>query len=463
MSFKIFKQRIKEKIGKAEKSEYPEGYIELRTQIDHTQDYLNKAIKNISNYCQKSEGITKVQTEVGQFLVDSGLQENDEMAETLLKIGEGLKSLATIHHSMLVNIVEKFIQPNMEYKKEIKHSNQTHKKYENKRLEYDAQCETVNKLKSKEKSDPQKIQQEEEKLTTLDNEKDEHFEESLEDTLNVLLKRKTKHLNQLNELLLSFHHYFAEGYTLTHDLKEPLEKLQEKANKKAQTYKQEMCEKIVNGSSSSSTNSANTSSANLSSPVVVKKQPEEDNNPVLLSPPTTTSSPVLSKGISGSTSSISSNKDTTKKATSEKVVATSTSSVTTTTSSKVIDTVKALYAYDAQDSNELSFNEGDVLVVYEKEEDDGWWKGAKEKTPNKIGIFPSNFVVPLNGGGDDSSGGKTVMAIYDYDATESNELTMKMNDSIEIMDGGEGGWLMGKNLRTGQVGLFPSNFTNMDQ
>ncbi|XP_071965798.1 unconventional myosin-Ie-like isoform X2 [Antedon mediterranea] len=49
---------------------------------------------------------------------------------------------------------------------------------------------------------------------------------------------------------------------------------------------------------------------------------------------------------------------------------------------------RALYAYDAQDTDELSFNTGDVFSII-KEEESGWWKG---KFNGREGLFPSNYI-----------------------------------------------------------------------
>ncbi|XP_033750743.1 unconventional myosin-Ie-like isoform X1 [Pecten maximus] len=52
---------------------------------------------------------------------------------------------------------------------------------------------------------------------------------------------------------------------------------------------------------------------------------------------------------------------------------------------------RCLYAYDAQDVDELSFNEGDVIEIV-KEEATGWWTG---KLRAKQGLFPANYVEKL--------------------------------------------------------------------
>jgi myosin-1 len=50
--------------------------------------------------------------------------------------------------------------------------------------------------------------------------------------------------------------------------------------------------------------------------------------------------------------------------------------------------LKALYAYDAAEADELSFAVGDVIELVSKD-DPGWWTG---KCRGRTGIFPSNYV-----------------------------------------------------------------------
>ena len=52
---------------------------------------------------------------------------------------------------------------------------------------------------------------------------------------------------------------------------------------------------------------------------------------------------------------------------------------------------KALYDCEADNEDELSFKEGDVLLLVSKEEDE-WWHGFIAGHPNKQGMFPATFV-----------------------------------------------------------------------
>jgi hypothetical protein len=54
---------------------------------------------------------------------------------------------------------------------------------------------------------------------------------------------------------------------------------------------------------------------------------------------------------------------------------------------------RALYAYTAQEADELTFNEGDVLYLIRNEQD-GWMFGTKSGSV-KQGLFPANYVEPM--------------------------------------------------------------------
>jgi hypothetical protein len=54
--------------------------------------------------------------------------------------------------------------------------------------------------------------------------------------------------------------------------------------------------------------------------------------------------------------------------------------------------VLALYSYQSTSADELSFHKGSVISVISKDEGD-WWKGELN---GKVGLFPSNYVQPLD-------------------------------------------------------------------
>lgn len=50
---------------------------------------------------------------------------------------------------------------------------------------------------------------------------------------------------------------------------------------------------------------------------------------------------------------------------------------------------RALYKYTAQQPDELSFEEGDLLYVFDMTSDPNWWKARCDR---KAGLIPSNYV-----------------------------------------------------------------------
>ena len=66
------------------------------------------------------------------------------------------------------------------------------------------------------------------------------------------------------------------------------------------------------------------------------------------------------------------------------------SSSVTTTSVSVKEQCMVLFPYVAQNEDELSLAEGQLITIITKDcEDKGWWKGELD---GRVGVFPDNFV-----------------------------------------------------------------------
>jgi len=118
-----------------------------------------------------------------------------------------------------------------------------------------------------------------------------------------------------------------------------------------------------------------------------------------------------------------------------------------------------IYAYDATEDNELTFGEGEIIYLIEKD-DSGWWRGRNKKGVE--GVFPSNFVEVVGEEGGGTSGTVEInsdfTALYDYEAEDDTELTIKEGEILHVISETDG-WYFGTNAQ-GSKGNFPSNFVD---
>ncbi|XP_026165745.1 intersectin-1 isoform X5 [Mastacembelus armatus] len=129
----------------------------------------------------------------------------------------------------------------------------------------------------------------------------------------------------------------------------------------------------------------------------------------------------------------------------------------------------AMYTYESSEQGDLSFQQGDIVMVTRKEGD--WWTGM---VGSKTGVFPSNYV-KLRDSASDSLGpaGKTgslgkkpeiAQVIAPYSATGAEQLTLAPGQLILIRKKNPGGWWEGELQARGkkrQIGWFPANYVKL--
>ncbi|XP_077351617.1 intersectin-1 isoform X3 [Festucalex cinctus] len=129
----------------------------------------------------------------------------------------------------------------------------------------------------------------------------------------------------------------------------------------------------------------------------------------------------------------------------------------------------AMYTYESSEQGDLSFQQGDVVVVSRTEGD--WWTGT---VAGKTGVFPSNYVKPRDASSESlgpagkmgSLGKKPEIAqvIAPYCATGAEQLTLAPGQLILIRKKNPGGWWEGELQARGkkrQIGWFPANYVKL--
>ena len=132
-------------------------------------------------------------------------------------------------------------------------------------------------------------------------------------------------------------------------------------------------------------------------------------------------------------------------------------------------TARAKYRYQATAirKDELSFEEGDEVVVMEKEAD-GWWKG---RCGTRIGWFPFSYVEEV--GVSEATPEKSlfsqrekfpfgVRANYPFNSKDPEELEFQKGDLLDIIDKSEDDpdWWIARNAN-GEKGLIPRNYVEI--
>lgn len=127
--------------------------------------------------------------------------------------------------------------------------------------------------------------------------------------------------------------------------------------------------------------------------------------------------------------------------------------------------VRALYDYEAASPDELSIAEGDTLHIQDDDDGSSGWLRATSSSSGKSGLVPANYVEPVEAddgdeGSEEASSHGRVRALYDYDAQEGNELSLREGQEVSLTDVGfsfGSGWVEGVD-EEGNVGVFPANY-----
>ncbi|CAG8513808.1 2519_t:CDS:10, partial [Dentiscutata heterogama] len=116
----------------------------------------------------------------------------------------------------------------------------------------------------------------------------------------------------------------------------------------------------------------------------------------------------------------------------------------------------ALYDYTAQNDDEISFKEDDILYILEND-DEEWWKaklkieknGDENTEEGQIGLVPSNYI-------QEAECKNVLKAVYDYESQSDEELSFKEDDILYLYDKDDSDWYLVK--FNDVFGYIPANY-----
>ncbi|XP_035765937.1 SH3 domain-containing protein 19 [Neolamprologus brichardi] len=126
-----------------------------------------------------------------------------------------------------------------------------------------------------------------------------------------------------------------------------------------------------------------------------------------------------------------------------------------------VEWVVALYDYPGRTEEELSFQQGDCILVT-KHIDAEWSSG---RLNGREGLFPRNYVEsttgqqPFNNQENGAAGGGRARALYSFASTCDEELSLRVGDIITNLESIDDEWFLG-DLR-GKRALVPKNYVQV--
>lgn len=126
--------------------------------------------------------------------------------------------------------------------------------------------------------------------------------------------------------------------------------------------------------------------------------------------------------------------------------------------SQQLEEYVALYTYESPEPADLTFSEGDIILVSKREGE--WWNGS---IGDRTGVFPSNYVKPKETDASSTSGKKKpeiAKVIRAHSSTGPEQLSLENGQLILILGKNVSGWWLGELQARGkkrQKGWFPAS------
>jgi len=139
-----------------------------------------------------------------------------------------------------------------------------------------------------------------------------------------------------------------------------------------------------------------------------------------------------------------------------------------------------IYEYQQADTDELGLIEGETIINIEQV-DEGWWTGMSADGTRQ-GLFPASCVSLITEETEAAQPeevaapqaeeaeaipaadkGVYAIAMYDYEAGEDNEITFQEGEEVIEIEYSSEDWWTGTVASSGQRGLFPANYVELQQ
>ncbi|QPG75481.1 hypothetical protein FOA43_002836 [Brettanomyces nanus] len=119
----------------------------------------------------------------------------------------------------------------------------------------------------------------------------------------------------------------------------------------------------------------------------------------------------------------------------------------------------SLYDYEAQNDEELTIQQDDLLYVLEKSKVDDWWKVKKRVVDADVeepqGLIPCTYIEP-------AKVKSRATALYDYDKQTEEELSFPEGTTFDVYDTSDSNWTL-VGIDNQQFGFIPANYIELNE
>ncbi|CAJ0568590.1 unnamed protein product, partial [Mesorhabditis spiculigera] len=132
------------------------------------------------------------------------------------------------------------------------------------------------------------------------------------------------------------------------------------------------------------------------------------------------------------------------------------------TPGKCSERARVIVDFTASSPGQLALRKGDTVTVTEKSRQ-GWWHGEVVRDGHSTqGWFPGDYVESMTNGVTSPSG-TLAIAQFDYEATQHDELSLKVGDRVIVTHRQDADWWTGhlQNVPT-HSGVFPSAYVQIE-
>eukprot|EP00762_Andalucia_godoyi_P003699 ANDGO_00733.mRNA.1 hypothetical protein len=240
-------ERMLQKMGRKNGSETPDDYEKINEQFKQFCDHSEQVVKVVKQVHLASTDYAVIGNTWAGMMCDYGKDTKTELGVALIKFGNKFESIMELHGSIDRCVTDKLLKPLFRYiKEDIPAAQRAKTAYKHSKYEFDSINASLAKLKSKDKTDPAKIQLEERRTDDARLAMNTLLDDAVKSLTYAFEKGDYEYLKGMCALMRQYSIYFDEGVKLMEGLKPYVAQLEDAIGKAEKGEQTQMFRNSVN-------------------------------------------------------------------------------------------------------------------------------------------------------------------------------------------------------------------------